>query len=538
MNKADGNCAFDAVINNINDRACFSEKLPLESTVYRQIWITELEIETEKYPILGAGYTEEERKENWNLLKHSGIYEVDFFGDLVLHAIAKGCQKNILIFNTSKEAPDPIYVIKAAEFGGNIDTEIPVVVGYNQVHYESLHPATEKDIEKTKLLVNAYTNGSYSFDRVEYLSNILPRKIKDQNYDMDFPALQTKNKKLDIMTGIKDNGKVKPRRSSRRKIDSFQFGEKPHIKESRQNNILSNEIYESNRTDQTTKISNEQLMKKKIKDMSKEERKEYKRIKQAERRSTLSTKVKAKEREQNTQRMASKRSKMSIEEKEEEREQNTQRMASKRSKMSIEEKEEEREQTTLRIRSKRSTMSNEEKEEERKKTSQRIRKTRSTMCNEEKEEERKKTSQRIRKTRSTMSNDEKANLNKKSALRIKNSRRKTNQLKDSDDRVKLFKKAVKYGPIFICCSCDQLMFENGVSVFDEETKQKIEEKFKERFSEIFRDTLEAAEYEIKKKINEKPERYLCFTCKKNLLNGKIPSMAVANGLSLIKSKIF
>ena len=78
------------------------------------------------------------------------------------------------------------------------------------------------------------------------------------------------------------------------------------------------------------------------------------------------------------------------------------------------------------------------------------------------------------------------------------------------------------------------MFENGVSVFDEETKQKVKEKFKARFREIFRDTLENAEYEIKKENNEKPERYLCFTCKKNLLNGKVPSMAVANGLSLIK----
>ena len=142
MNNADGNCAFDAVIYNINDRLCFTEKLQLESVVYRQIWITELEDEADKYPNLGAGYTAEERKENWNLLKQSGVYEVDFFGDMVLHAIAKGCKKNILIFNTSKDAHCPIYVIQAAEFGGYIDTDIPVVVGYNQVHYESLQPAT------------------------------------------------------------------------------------------------------------------------------------------------------------------------------------------------------------------------------------------------------------------------------------------------------------------------------------------------------------------------------------------------------------
>ena len=144
-NKADGNCAFDSVISNINDRICFSEKMDLSSEVYRQIWVTELEMENSKYPSLGAGYTIEEKREHWNHLKQSGVYEVDFFGDLVIHAIARGCHKNILIFNTSLEAADPIYVIKADEFGGYADSDIPVVVGYNQVHYESLHPISQAD---------------------------------------------------------------------------------------------------------------------------------------------------------------------------------------------------------------------------------------------------------------------------------------------------------------------------------------------------------------------------------------------------------
>ena len=78
LNKADGNCAFDAVINNINHRQCFLEKLSLSSFTYRQIWVTELESETLKYPRLGAGFTKEERDENWNQLKQSGIYEVEF----------------------------------------------------------------------------------------------------------------------------------------------------------------------------------------------------------------------------------------------------------------------------------------------------------------------------------------------------------------------------------------------------------------------------------------------------------------------------
>ena len=134
FNAADGNCAFDAVINNINYRECFREKLSLHSEVYRQVWVTELENESSKYPTLGAGYTKEEKEENWNRLKQSGVYEIDFFGDLVMHAIARGCNKNILIFNTNVDAADPIYVVEANQFGGFIDTDIPVVVAYNQVY--------------------------------------------------------------------------------------------------------------------------------------------------------------------------------------------------------------------------------------------------------------------------------------------------------------------------------------------------------------------------------------------------------------------
>ena len=48
-NNADGNCAFDAVLNNINKRDCFDEKLDLPSYVYRQVWVTELEMESKNF---------------------------------------------------------------------------------------------------------------------------------------------------------------------------------------------------------------------------------------------------------------------------------------------------------------------------------------------------------------------------------------------------------------------------------------------------------------------------------------------------------
>ena len=211
LNKADGNCAFDVVINNINYRSCFKEKLHLASMIYRQIWITELEDASDQYPSLGAGYSKEERCENWNRLKQFGVYEIDFFGDFVMHAIAKGCNKNILVFNTSEEASDPVYVIKAEEFGGFADTDIPVVVGYNQVHYESLHPVTDLDIEETKRLVHSFIAGNYTYCKkdIPFLISSKSEETKKARegssssklfYDIAFPPLQSKGKKMSKMS--------------------------------------------------------------------------------------------------------------------------------------------------------------------------------------------------------------------------------------------------------------------------------------------------------------------------------------------------
>ena len=211
LNSADGNCAFDAVINNINHRQCFSDKLTLSSRIYRQIWVSDLQGESSRFPSLGAGYSKEEKDENWNQLKQSGVYEIDFFGDLVIHAIARGCHKDILIFNTNLAAADPIYVIKAEEFGGYTDSDIPVVVGYNQVHYESLHPANPSDIEKTKHLVNSYIDGSYQFKKndIQFLissaSDVSQHEkeklVKNKTqYNVQFPPLPNKISRQNIET--------------------------------------------------------------------------------------------------------------------------------------------------------------------------------------------------------------------------------------------------------------------------------------------------------------------------------------------------
>ena len=201
-NNADGNCAFESVIHNINFRDCYSEKLCLSPTTYRHVWMTDLEKQTINFPTLGAGFTAEERRENWNLLKQSGVYEIEFFGDMVLHGIAMGCHKNILIFNTNAEANYPIYVIEAKEFGGYTDSDIPVVLAYNQVHYESLHPISKIDIDKTKDLVNSFISGNYSLLGKDILHMISPPVI-DNNKNKVKANISKKTKQDSTLEELK-----------------------------------------------------------------------------------------------------------------------------------------------------------------------------------------------------------------------------------------------------------------------------------------------------------------------------------------------
>ena len=37
-----GDCAFESVVQNNNDRMCYTEKFPLPINTYRQIWVTDM----------------------------------------------------------------------------------------------------------------------------------------------------------------------------------------------------------------------------------------------------------------------------------------------------------------------------------------------------------------------------------------------------------------------------------------------------------------------------------------------------------------
>ena len=163
-NAGRGDCAFEAVVQNINDRACFPTKYHLPINQYRSIWVTDMANRTIDSPWNTLSH--QQWMEGWRQMLVPGTYERGIFGDLMLPGIACGVRKILLIFNTNPDSPhDPIYVVNPAQFNVQTDTDIPIVLAYNLSHYESLHPSGEQDIEATINLVKEYEEGRYRFRR-------------------------------------------------------------------------------------------------------------------------------------------------------------------------------------------------------------------------------------------------------------------------------------------------------------------------------------------------------------------------------------
>ena len=177
---ADGNCAFESVLSNVNQRTCFTEKYPLSHGYYRRIWVTDMKnrtLDDETFRI----YSDKEWEDGWNELMETGVYERGFFGDLMLFGIACGIKKTLLILNTNLNTPhDPIYVCDPRKFGVEPDTDIPVVLAYNLVHYENLIPLNDSDVAKTVNLVKQYMDGNYDFAKKDLPFLISPETMENR----------------------------------------------------------------------------------------------------------------------------------------------------------------------------------------------------------------------------------------------------------------------------------------------------------------------------------------------------------------------
>ena len=126
-------------------------------------------------------------------------------------------------------------------------------------------------------------------------------------------------------------------------------------------------------------------------------------------------------------------------------------------------------------------------------------------------------------------------------IKSKKRRKKDNERKIKEktaaDRIKKFKEAVRYGPIFPCCSCEQIMYENGVTKLNENVLRtlknacdKVDEKF---FHRVLGANLGKPDFHVSITEND-VSSYVCHTCKKHILKGKLPPMSAANQLALMK----
>ena len=157
-NQGGGNCSYESVLLNINERDCFKVGFVMSPDYYRRVWNVDLRAKILDGRIdWNPGMTRSEIIEGFEELMQAGVYERDFFGDLMMAGIACGTRKRILIFNTHEMTPhDPISVIDPTHYGGVVDSDVPVVLAYDLVHYESLHTVDDDDIAQTIKLVNCY----------------------------------------------------------------------------------------------------------------------------------------------------------------------------------------------------------------------------------------------------------------------------------------------------------------------------------------------------------------------------------------------
>ena len=93
-NPAKGDCVFESVLDNLNQRDCFSENLSGDASYWRKKWMREIEIIA--YDEWNQGRTIEQWKSEFDALKQPGLYEVSL-GDLVPPGIAHCVKKNLLI---------------------------------------------------------------------------------------------------------------------------------------------------------------------------------------------------------------------------------------------------------------------------------------------------------------------------------------------------------------------------------------------------------------------------------------------------------
>ena len=218
------------------------------------------------------GYSRSDWSNGWNRVKQPRVYEVEYFGDFVVPAVACGLKKTILVFNTSLRTPKtPVEVITPSIYNVHPTTDIPIVLAYNEYHYESLHPESEVDVEKCIQLVNIFKEGNY-----HYTFNDLRALVSLENVPIinnETEAVIVEN--VPITNNVKKASNTETPFPSEKQMDA---SKEPSLGEQNKSTL---------RKRQLDKTGLNYTKSKKIKDMTPEEKREYFREKQRESRAAM-----------------------------------------------------------------------------------------------------------------------------------------------------------------------------------------------------------------------------------------------------------
>ena len=117
---------------------------------------------------------------------------------------------------------------------------------------------------------------------------------------------------------------------------------------------------------------------------------------------------------------------------------------------------------------------------------------------------------------------------------------KQNQNIEATERLRRFKKAIRFGPIFLCRCCERKLFENQIVEVEIDTFKENVDKIepglfeecistysRKKFPNMF---LESTEYVFSSDIDNR--NFLCKGCKLSMERGKMPKMCSNNGLKV------
>ena len=155
-NAAAGDCLIESVLYNLRNRYNdFQMDMPFTVDQYRMLWANSARQLTRKDPAF-VSMTDLQFNQGWFQMSQPGQWALQTFGDFFIAAIAACVQKNILVFEITSNR---VFSVSATRLGTNRTTDIPIILGYNGNHYESLLPVDDNAVAASTRLSNAYLAG-------------------------------------------------------------------------------------------------------------------------------------------------------------------------------------------------------------------------------------------------------------------------------------------------------------------------------------------------------------------------------------------